>query len=273
MLGKLIKNEIKHSARYTVSVYLAVIAISCIMGLSLLSSSGFLGVVSCAALFIAGIVAIIVTLTSVIKNFYDSLFSRQGYLTLTLPVSCRALLASKLTVSFIWIVMSFLVFGLTVVMIFLYARERSSEYMSVISDAVSISGLLDFLPSTGAMLQFAVVFTLYAIINILTYVSIAYFTVAVANTGAFQSHPKALGGLVFLSAFFVNNSVGNLLTQRFPLSFNVGRDRVFFALEAMYKSEEALISYGVGGTVFSLIMAVGLMLLTGYILENKVNLK
>ena len=41
----------------------------------------------------------------------------------------------------------------------------------------------------------------------------------------------------------------------------------------MGKVEDALLSYGAGGTFFSGIFAVALLWLTGYILEHKVNLK
>ena len=273
MLGKLIKHELRHSARYTMSIYIAVIAISAIVGLSLLSSSTFLGVMSCFVLYAAGFIAVIVTLVSVIKNFYDTLFGRQGYLTLTLPVKCSTLLISKVVVSFIWIVVSFTLMALTFVMIFFYAKERSSGYFSMVSDAFSTSGLFEMLPSASTVIKFLIVAAIWAIITIFTYVSFVYFTVTVSNTRILQSHPKLLGGIIFIGIFSLNNNVGNLLTQYIPLTFNVGNDTVFFAFEQMGRVEEAILSYGVAGTVFSGVLAVGLLYLTGYILEHKVNLK
>jgi len=64
-----------------------------------------------------------------------------------------------------------------------------------------------------------------------------------------------------------------MLTAYLPLSFNLGNDTVYFAFQQMDKVQDALFSYGVGGTVFSGLLALGLLFLTGYILENKVNLK
>lgn len=273
MLGKLIKHEFKHSARYTMSIYIAVIAISGILGLSLLSSATWLGVMSCFALYIAGFVAVIVTLVSVIKNFYDTLFGRQGYLTLTLPVKCSTLLISKLIVSFTWIVISFGVMVLTFMLIFFYARHKSDGYISLITDAISISGILDVLPSAQAVIELLVVFAIMAIITIFTYVSFVYFTVTAANTRALQSHPKLLGGLIFLGIFSVTNTVNNILTELIPLTFNVDTEKVFFAFKSMSNVNDALFSFGIGGTIFSGLVAVGLMFATGYILEHKVNLK
>ena len=273
MLGKLIKHELKHSARYTMAIYAAVIVISAVMGLSLLSSATWLGVMSCVALYAAGFITVIITLVSVIKNFYDTLFGRQGYLTLTLPVKCSNLLISKVIVSFIWIVASFFLMALTFIMIFFYAREKSSGYFTLVSDAISLSGILEMLPSASTVISLLIVVAVWAIITIFTYVSFVYFTVTAANTRALQSHPKILGGLIFLGIFSLNNTVGNILTQYIPLTFNVGSDRVYFAFEQMGRAEDALLSYGVGGTLFSGLFAFGLLWLTGYILEHKVNLK
>lgn len=273
MLGKLIKHELRHSARYTMSIYIAVTVISAVMGLSLLSSATWPGVMSCFALYAAGFITVIVTLVSVIKNFYDTLFGRQGYLTLTLPVKCSNLLISKVIVSFIWIVASFALMALTLVMIFFYAKEKSSGYFTLISDAVSISGILEMLPSAATVVKLLFVVALWAVITIFTYVSFVYFTVTAVNTRALQSHPKILGGLIFLGIFSLNNTVGNILTAYLPLTFNVGSDRVYFAFQQMDKVEDAILSYGVGGTLFSGLLALGLLWLTGYILEHKVNLK
>ncbi len=228
---------------------------------------------SCAALYVAGFVAVIVTLVSVIKNFYDTLYGQQGYLTLTLPVKSSTLIISKVIVSFIWIVAGFAVMGLTLLVIFFYAKEKSSDYMTFIVDAISISGIIEMLPSKATVIKVLAVISAWAVITIFTYVSFVYFTVTVANTRLLQSHPKFLGGLVFLGLFSVNNTIGNTLTMYLPLSFNVGTEDVFFAFKAMNEVEEAILSYGVGGTLFSSVMAVGLLLLTGYILEHKVNLK
>ncbi len=273
MLGKLIKHEFRHSARYTMSIYIAVLAIGGVVALSLLSSSSMLGVMSCFALYAAGFIALIVTLVSIIKNFYDTLFGRQGYLTLTLPVKCSTLLISKIIVSFIWVIIGFAVMALTLLVIFLYARQRTDGYMAMITDAISISGIIDMLPSASAVIELLIVGAVLAVITIFTYVSFVYFTVTVANTRAFQSHPKFLGGLVFLVLFSVTNTVNNSLTELVPLTFNVGSEKVFFAFESMGNVENALFSFGVGGTIFSGLVALGLMFVTGYILEHKVNLK
>ncbi len=273
MLGKLLKHEIKHSARYIMAIYAAVLAITAITGFSLVINSGVLGVLGCFALYIVGFAAVVVTLVSVIKNFYDTLYSRQGYLTLTLPVKCGQLLFSKVLISMMWIVISFLLMGLTFYMIYIYGRERSGGTADSIWSIISMSGILDMLPSVATILQFILVAAIMAIATILTYVGYVYFTVTIANTRKFQNHPKLFGGLVFFLLTMVVNTVSNKLTEIIPFTLNVTSEKIYFAFTTMGEAEGALFSYGIGGTLFSGLVALGLLFLTGYIMEHKVNIK
>lgn len=273
MLGKLLKNEIKHSARYTMAIYAAAFAAMAVTGISLLMDTGWLGVLSCFALYIVGFAAVVVTLVSVIKNFNDTLFARQGYLTLTLPVKGSTLLLSKIIVSFMWIVVSFGVMALTFVVIFYYGKARSEGTMDSMWSVISMSGILDMLPSAGAIIKFIIVVVILAISTIITYVGYVYFTVTLANTRLLQSHPKFYGGLIFFGIMMIVNMLSNKLTELLPLTVNVSTERVYLSFTQMGAEPDVLISYGIGGTIFSAIVAIGLLFATGYIIENKVNIK
>ena len=273
MLGKLLKYEIKHSARYTATIYLATLAFAAISIIALVANSTWLGVMSCFMLYVAGIASVIITLVSVIKNFYDTLYGKQGYLTFTLPVKCSTVLLSKLIVSVLWIIVGFLVMGATLFVIFLYAKDKSEGVFDTFADAFAISGIMEYIPSGLVIAEALIVVAILAILTVVTYVGYVFFVVTVANTGKFQSHPKLFGGLLFLAIFSVVNTLGNILTEKLPLTFNVATDKVFFAFADMFSVEGTLLSYGVGGTLLSAIVAAGLLVLTGYIMEHKVNIK
>jgi hypothetical protein len=117
MLGKLLKYEIKHSARYTAAIYIATLAFAAISVIALIANSTWLGVMSCFMLYIAGFASVIVTLVSVIKNFYDTLYGRQGYLTFTLPVKRSELFLSKMLTAVIYNFASFLVTLISMIII------------------------------------------------------------------------------------------------------------------------------------------------------------
>ena len=273
MLGKLLKHEIRHSARYTMAIYAAALAAMAVTGISLLIDSGWLGAVSCGILYVIGFASVVITLVSIIKNFNDTLFSRQGYLTLTLPVKGSTLLLSKILVSFMWIVVSIAVMGLTLLVIFYYGKARSEGTLESMWSVISMSGILDMLPSTGAIIKFLIVVVILAISTIITYVGYVYFTVTLANTRLLQSHPKFYGGIIFFGIMMIVNTIGNKLTEYLPLTVNVGSERVFLSFTQMGAEPDVLISYGIGGTIFSALVAVGLLFATGYIIENKVNIK
>lgn len=273
MLGKLLKHEIRHSARYTMAIYGAAFAAMVVTGLSLLFDSGWLGAISCGMLYIIGFAAVVTTLVSIIKNFNDTLFGRQGYLTLTLPVKGSELLISKVLVSFLWIVASFGIMGLTFYVIFVYGKERSGGTMDSMWEIISVSGILDMLPSKTAIIEFIAVVVILAISTIITYVGYVYFTVTVANTRTLQNHPKLYGGLIFFGIMSFVNTLGNVLSEYLPLTINVSTEKVFFSFTQMGAEPNVLISYGIGGTILSGLVAVGLLFATGYIIENKANIK
>lgn len=273
MLGKLLKHEIRHSARYTMAIYGAAFAAMAATGISLLFDSGWLGAISCGILYVIGFAVVVTTLVSIIKNFNDTLFGRQGYLTLTLPVKGSELLISKVLVSFMWIVASFAVMALTLFVIFLYGKERSGGTMESMWEIISMSGIIEMLPSKMAIFQFVAVVVILAIATIITYVGYVYFTVTVANTRLLHSHPKFFGGLIFFGIMGFVNTLGNLLAEYLPLTINVSTEKVFLAFSQMGAEPDVLISYGIGGTILSGLVAVGLLFATGYIIENKVNIK
>ena len=114
MLGKLIKHELRHSARYHFAIFIATVAVTVVVGLSLVTDSSLLTVLASLGLGFTGIATIIITVVSIIKNFYDTMFTRLGYLTMTLPVKGSQLLLSKIIVAVIWVVAGFIAMAIIV---------------------------------------------------------------------------------------------------------------------------------------------------------------
>ena len=125
MLGKLLKHEFKHSARYVTAIYACTAAVLLVMLFALLVKITWLSVAASMILYFAGILVVVMTLVSVIKNFYDTLYTNQGYLSFTLPVKCSSLLVSKVIVSFIWIILS--VIALAVIGVMMICGEKARE--------------------------------------------------------------------------------------------------------------------------------------------------
>lgn len=123
MLSKLIKHEFKATAKLLLPLYLIVLAFtimdSIVLNLHLFKGpfefiSGFITGFYVLSLFAAGIV----TFVLIIYRFYKNLMTDEGYLMFTLPVKPSNLINSKLIVSAVWSIVSFIVIFASLFIVF-----------------------------------------------------------------------------------------------------------------------------------------------------------
>lgn len=273
MLGKLLKYEIKHSARYVSIIYACAGAVTVMMLIAMLAKMTWLSVIGSLVLYLVGIAAVFMTLVSVIRNFYDTLYSKQGYLTFTLPVKSSQLLFSKVIVSFFWIILSCILLGLIIGIIALNASRQADASLTGVLDVIKESGILEMLPSKWMVAKLVFILAVVALLNILTFVGFVYFSVTLSNTRALQKHPKLFGFLIFFGTYGVANAINMKLTYSLPLAVHVTSENVYIGFESMDTMSESLTSFGIGGAIFMGLVALGLLILTGWIMERKVNIK
>jgi len=271
MLGKLLKYELKHSARYVMVIYACAGVTTVFMLLGMLVKSTRMTVIGSIVLEFVGVAAILMTLISVIKNFYDTLYGKQGYLSFTLPVKCSTMLFSKALISFFWIILSGLLMALITVIIFVNANYRSDGALGSIVEMIKSSGLLSDTSSIEVIIKTLAVLAVNMLLSILIFVGFVYFSVTLANTRALQKHPKLFGFIIFFVSYGVTNSIGAKLNSSLPLSLKITADNVKLVFEAAGDSFSDL--SGIGGVLFSALVSVVLLCLTGWIMEHKVNIK
>lgn len=136
MLGKLLKYEMKASARTLLPLYLGtlIVAVICAVQAAMMVGTGNVnggwwiegpldsGVITgfIFLLFFALCVAIMVlTAMIAIQRFNKSLIGDEGYLMFTLPVTHAQLLNSKLIAGLLWVVVGTIVMGLASLIIFM----------------------------------------------------------------------------------------------------------------------------------------------------------
>ena len=109
MLGKLLKYELKATSRVFIPLYIAILVVSIVNGLSLnleiLNIQG-LATIVLMCLFIS---LFVITIVVTIQRFNKNLLKDEGYLMFTLPVSSKHLVLSKYLTSLIWTFLSFVV--------------------------------------------------------------------------------------------------------------------------------------------------------------------
>ena len=125
MFWNLVRYEFKNVNKWYLALYAAVLVLSVPLGMqghyysyiSFKDSQPFLFIF--LALVFGGLIITlgISTLFLIIKRFKGSVYDRQGYLTLTLPVSEHHIITAKLIGAFIWSLISTAVLALSAVII------------------------------------------------------------------------------------------------------------------------------------------------------------
>jgi len=243
MFWNLVRYEFKNVNKWYLALYGAVLALSALIGVQASSLKSIdtpdqqmIMLVFLALVFGGLIITLsISTLILIIRRFKGSVYDRQGYLTLTLPVSEHQIILSKLLGAFIWSLASSLVFILSIYIILVLTGANfldifSLEYLfKFYMDSLWLS-VISFILSTVA--------------------SILCIYLAISIGQLFNEYRTALAVLAYIVIQTILGFVG--LNLRIDIDYNW------------------MISFGI---VKDLILSVAFYLGTYYILKNKVNLQ
>lgn len=136
MLGKLIKYDVKSTWRGFAGIYISILLGVVIVPFVFNNINN--EIINIAIGFMAfGIViaVVVVMIGNLFKIFNTNVFSKEGYLTMTLPVKSRQIIASKLIVSSMWIVLTGLV---CVTGLFIFTLLISPTSFIEITDALQL---------------------------------------------------------------------------------------------------------------------------------------
>lgn len=273
MLGKLIKNEFKQTSQSLIAVYSAAGIAILFMLLSYVADIAWIGATGSFALVVIGFAAIAMTLIMVISNFARSLYSNQGYLSFTLPVKCSSLLFSKFIVAFVWIIVGYVVAFLTILIVVLYARSKSNGMIESFFQMAGELQVIGDLPTIKLITEYVVTIGVGSIITVVSFIAFVYFAITLANTRKFQHKPLLFGIIFFFAVYGINKAVSTFLTYEAPLSLTVTGDKIALSLTSMSNAQGVLFTYGVCGKLFTAVFAALLLIITGWIMEKKVNVK
>jgi len=243
MFWNLVRYEFKNVNKWYLALYGAVLALSALIGVQASSLKSIdtpdqqmIMLVFLALVFGGLIITLsISTLILIIRRFKGSVYDRQGYLTLTLPVSEHQIILSKLLGAFIWSLASSLVFILSIYIILVLTGANfldifSLEYLfKFYMDSLWLS-VISFILSTVA--------------------SILCIYLAISIGQLFNEYRTALAVLAYIVIQTILGFVG--LNLRIDIDYNW------------------MISFEI---VKDLILSVAFYLGTYYILKNKVNLQ
>ena len=243
MFWNLVRYEFKNVNKWYLALYGAVLALSALIGIQARSYNDipikesqpilliFLELVFGGLMITLGIS----TLILIIRRFKGSVYDRQGYLTLTLPVSEHQIILAKLLGAFIWSLISSAVLVLSIYII-LVIIEPNSVNLLAFKDLFQ-----QYLDSIGLYLISFILSTISGILCIYLAISIGQL---------FNEYRTALAVLAYIVIQIVLGFVG--LNLRIDTNFNMMLTFEIFT---------------------DLILIAGFYLGTYYILKNKVNLQ
>ena len=243
MFWNLVRYEFKNVNKWYLALYGAVLALSVIIGLQasaikILPSQDQESIMLVFQAFIFGgliITMSISTLILIIRRFKGSVYERQGYLTLTLPVSEHQIILAKLLGAFLWSLLSTVVFILSIY-IFLVTVDPQ------IIDAYIIRYFFGhYLDSIGLSLISYIFSTVAGILCI-------YLSISIGQL--FNEYRTALA----VVAYIVIQTILGFITLNLRIDFDYNWMISFEILKDL---------------ILSLVFYLG----TYYILKNKVNLQ
>ncbi len=283
---KLLKNDFLASARVISLFYIALALLFAVFAICVaINRSGSVSAelsskvatvhnASIAISILVSFLLIFVTFFFVVYDFYKSLFSPQGYLSFTLPVSSNQLLGSKMIVYSGWLILSYAVFMFTGGFLLNYTAENviGQEKISLVEN---LMGLLGDFPSMTQLIAYAVYITVLFFVMILSFVSIIYFTITLSHVRVLQKFSLLASIPIFIAVagLFVWISFKMSDVVNFVMIFNDDYTLSFGLLEKGYSVTSQYAGMKITPIFSFIILDVVMFFLTSYVMHKKVNLK
>jgi hypothetical protein len=267
MLKKLIKYDFRSTWREFAAIYLSILlGVTLFPFLAKTIYSNIINTVMGLAAFAIIISTLVVTIGSLFKIFNKNIYSAEGYLTMTLPVSETQIVASKLIVSTLWITLTGAV---SMLGMFIFASIMSPE--SVPSMLKVLGQALAALDGKGVLAL--ILASLFLITVVLEGVSKLFLACAIA-------HLKQLGRFrvpAGIASFFLFTWLEALLVDviGWDANFAIGEPSVATmqcGAENILTNIDSFIGTMEIGTLLQLIFTAVFAAGTIFLLKRKLNL-
>lgn len=268
MLGKLLKYELKATSRVFIPLYIAILIVSIVNGLSLnleiLNIQG-LATIILMCLFIS---LFVITIVVTIQRFNKNLLKDEGYLMFTLPVSSKHLVLSKYLTSLIWTFLSFVVAFLSFTIIFMIPTYKYFDFSYFINEFNLLFSNMLNLNILGQFLKIILLMIIsYTIFIFNVYLALSVGQLPIFNR--FRNVSSFIGFLVInLLISYAQNIVSLFVNDA---SVNIEAiDNINYAINSV----TSIVSKGLNiAIVINIIIILVLFFATTYILDKKLNLE
>ena len=268
MLGKLLKYELKATSRVFIPLYIAILVVSIVNGLSLnleIFNIQGLATIILMCLFIS---LFVITIVVTIQRFNKNLLKDEGYLMFTLPVSSKHLILSKYLTSLIWTFLSFVVAFLSFTIIFMIPTYKYFDFSYFINEFNLLFSNMLNLNILGQFLKIILLMIIsYTIFIFNVYLALSVGQLPIFNR--FRNVSSFIGFLVInLLISYAQNIVSLFVNDA---SVNIEAiDNINYAINSV----TSIVSKGLNiAIVINIIIILVLFFATTYILDKKLNLE
>jgi hypothetical protein len=290
MFGKLVKHEFRATARIIPFVYLVTIFLALVHIITNRFNLGAISKISLVLMVIMCFAQVAITFVLLIWRYYKNLYSNEGYLTHTLPVHPSLLLWSKLIVSFVWTLLSYLVGAAVVAAVFLSDIVESSDKFGALSKAyneiLAVTGMVNLQPALWTAVAF------FVVVSIVLLYAEMYFAITVGSLS--KLHSLGIGGpiLIYFAEYVVLQIINTIVTLFVPLGIRIttGADGTMSTIQIVFQNMFSKFGsifsnanassaagsdmiVGIGQYILLPFIAVGLLLLTARIISRHTSVK
>lgn len=279
MLIKLIKHDLIATRGEFFGIYLGFLLLSIVAPFLIINGPEWMQVLSVFSVFGVLIAIIIVTLLAVIRLFQKRLYSHEGYLTWTLPVSIKLNLLSKVIVGVIWNVTSFLVVWLGALIagfIFLTQLGALDQVLDTANLLLIKSGFL------GKIFNLSLIFLPQSLVTVVYSVVFLLFVITLINTSWIKKGRNAIGIVIYFGLSLAIDAITTRLITQLPINVNINPDNIIInPTDPLLSAYEALsqFNYTVNPGVvvamialqvaFLVLMSIGIL----YFVEKKMEIE
>lgn len=261
MLGKLLKYELKATSRVFVPLYIAILVVSIVNGLSLnleIFNIQGLATIILMCLFIS---LFVITIVVTIQRFNKNLLKDEGYLMFTLPVSSKSLVLSKYLTSLIWTFLSFVVAFLSFNIIFIIPTYKYFDYSYFINE---FNLLFSNMLNLNILGQFFKI-TLLMVISYTIFIFNVYLSLSVGQLPIFNRFRNISSFIGFLVINLLISYAQNIVSL-FVNNASINIETIDYVTSIVSKGLNVAI-------VVNIIIILVLFFATTYILDKKLNLE
>jgi len=272
MLGKLMKYELKATARTLIPLYIALLTFAIInkifIGTGLANKlDGFGSIPFILSIFGYGCTmaaVFIVTFFVIIQRFYKNLLGDEGYLMNTLPVTTITNLTSKLSIATFWNIIS----GFVAILSILIMAFNPDAFSSFFQDL--FKGLSEGYSEVGIQIYILIIeVIILVLIYLLKSLTMIYASISIGHLFSKHRILSAFGAFMGLS--FITGAISTGIA--IAISFMGKNQNLFHQHLDTSSSMLAVHTFLICVILYNLVFFTAYFMITNYILKNKLNLE